>query len=76
MCVQASPWRIVQSGSEEGADLMGGGLGALDCLTCGAVLAETCSGPLTDPGGGATGIDPGSALSPTIQIGGTGNGGR
>ena len=70
-----SPWRIVQSGSEEGADLMGGGLGALDCLTCGAVLEGSCAGPVTDPGGGATGIDAGTAVGTTIQTGDTGNGG-
>ena len=41
--------------------MMNGDLGRLDCLTCGAVLSAECSGPLTDPGGGDTGIDAGTA---------------
>ena len=72
----ASPWRIIQSGSVEGGDMMNGDLGRLDCLTCGAVLSAECSGPLTDPGGGDTGIDPGTAVGCTIQVGGVGNGGN
>jgi hypothetical protein len=70
-----SPWRIVQSGSVEGGDMMNGDLGRVDCLTCGAVLDASCSGPIVDPGGGDTGIDAGTALPPSITTGGTGNGG-
>ena len=47
-----------------------------DCLTCGAVLSAECSGPLTDPGGGDTGIDAGTAIGCSIQVGGVGNGGN
>merc|ERR1712224_876281 len=71
----ASPWRIVQSGSLEGGDMMNGDLGRVDCLTCGVVLDASCSGPITDPGGGDTGIDPGTTLPPSINTGETGNGG-